>query len=488
MALSFEALTEALTETEAQALLLNGLKGVGPIFPEGATGGAAVGTGSVSYVSGTPSADADVQIRIVGTGEPGVASFGYSLNGGSTWSATTTMPSSGASYTLGTSGIVIKFEAGPTGYGTSFISGDLYKLSLLKQAFPVTSWQAGSVPRTLVAIDAQAIASLSSLQALLAQGALLSTATGPWLTLRALETYGLPRNDSVATKGTIVLTDTGNSGPYTISAGGMTVASANGLRFTNTSSLTLPHGGSVSGTWEAETTGAAYNVGNGSITSIVAGNLPGVTVNNPDPGTGTWITTQGVDEEADEALRSRARARWPSLGATPAATSAVFDLWARTASAQVTRTAIAASVTVPGEVDVYLAGPSGGVSGGVVTTVQAYIDARTGLTNSANVVAASNVPVTVTATVTYESALTTLSAVQSAITTNLTAFFEQQPMGKDGAGSVKVYLDEIREQITAVPGVRSASPITSPVGDTALTTGQVATLTLSFGSWTFIAL
>jgi len=488
MALSFEALTEPITEAEAETMLLDGLKGISPFFAETATGGAAAGVGSVSYVSGTPAIDADVQIEILTTGEPGVATFRYSLNDGSTWSSSVTMPSSGASYTLPTSGIVIKFDAGDTGFGTSFVDGDLYKFSLTKQAFPVTAWQAGSVPRTLVAIDARGTASLSTLQQQLAKGALLSTATGPWLKLRLLETYGLPYNEAGATKGTIVLTDTGNEGPFTITPGGMTVASANGLRYTNTTTLTLPLGGTVSGTWEAEQPGSAWNVGNGSITSIVAGNLPGVTVNNPDPGGGTWITTQGVDEESEEAMRTRGQARWPSLGSDTAAPEDVFDLWARTASAQVTRTAIAASPTVPGEVDIYLAGPSGAVSGGVITTVQDYIDARTGLTNSANVIAGSNVAITVTATVTYDSTQTTVPAIQSAITTNLTAFIQSHPMGKDGAGTVKVYLDEIREQITAVPGVRSASPLSSPATDTALTTGQVPTLTLSFGGWTFTAL
>jgi hypothetical protein len=399
------------------------------------------------------------------------------------------MPSSGASYTLPTSGVVISFTAGDTGFGSSFVDGDAYKFSLIRQAFPVTAWQAGSVPRTLVAIDSRAIASLATVQQQLAAGAYLRTASGPWLTLRARETYGLERFEATAAKGLATLSDAGNAGPFTISPGGMTIASANGLRYTNAATLTLPQGGTVSGTWEAETPGAAYNVGNGSITSIVAGNLPGVTVDNPDPGGGTWLTTQGTDEESDESLIIRCEARWPSLGADVAAPTAVFDGWARTAGAgQVTRTAVAASPTVPGQVDIYLAGPSGAVSGGVVTDVQNYIDARVGLTSSANVVAGSNVVITPVATVTYDSTVTTVPAIQAALTTNFTEFIQQHPMGTDGAGTVKVYLDEIREQITAVPGVRSASPISSPASDTSLTTGQVPTLSLSFGGWTFTAL
>lgn len=486
MPLSFAELTASLTTAEIQALLLRALQGVGNFGAVGAFGGAPVGTGSITYVSGVPNASYSVVIDILSTGEPGVGTFRYSVDGGTTYSSTVTLPSSGATYALGSTGVSIAFSSGPDGAGTSFVLGDSYRFSLAAPNFPVTAWQPGSVPRSLVAIDAEVLSDLYSLVAQVSAGGLLAYASGPWLDLLAWNVYALTRNAAVATRGTATLRDAGGAGPFTIAAGGMTIAATNGLRYTNVAGFTLPKSSTVDATWEAEAPGAAYNVGNGNITSIVAGNLPGVTVNNPDPGSGSWITTQGNDAETDAALRSRCQARWASLGSGP--TAAVFDLWARTASASVTRTVVVADPVVAGQVNVYLAGPSGAVTGGDVTAVDTYIQQRVGLTNSAIVASATNVPVTVTATVTYESTQTTTSAIQAGITTNLTALFAQAPIGTDGAGTEKLYLDEIREAIMAVAGVRNAAPISSPSADVSLTTGQVPTLTLSFGSWTFTAL
>jgi uncharacterized phage protein gp47/JayE len=136
-----------------------------------------------------------------------------------------------------------------------------------------------------------------------------------------------------------------------------------------------------------------------SITSIVGGTLPGVTVSNPGTA-GVWITVSGVDQETSQSYAIRCQNRWPSLGI--GATPATYDYWARTASPNVTRTRVFADAVTPGQVDVYLAGAAAPVAAGDVTAVQSYVDQRTPLTAIAVVSNATAFPINVAATVTVK--------------------------------------------------------------------------------------
>ena len=78
------------------------------------------GTGSVS-ISGTPTAAYDVQVKIATTGEPGAATFQYSLDGGTTWSAAAAVPASGT-VSLG-DGLTVRF--GDDG-AMDLTAGDLF--------------------------------------------------------------------------------------------------------------------------------------------------------------------------------------------------------------------------------------------------------------------------------------------------------------------------------------------------------------------------
>jgi uncharacterized phage protein gp47/JayE len=338
---------------------------------------------------------------------------------------------------------------------------------LAARGFPVSSWREGDVARTLVEIDAQALADESAVVAAIAKGGLLSEATGGWLTLLAREVYDLERKAAVATQGTVRLTASAEAGPYTIAPGQLWFASASGLRFqsVNTVQLTLEKGGTLDLTVQAESPGAAYNVANGTIAAMVTP-LAGVTCANPDPGGGTWITTQGVDEESDAALVSRCAARWPEAGyGSPAAS---YDLWARTASSAITRTKVQASGSVGGQVDVWVAGPSGPVSAGDVSAAQSYIAARAPLTSSAVVANATALAVTVTATL-YGAAAYQTSALASAQAA-LQALIASIPVGG------KVYRSAIIGALMAVEGVQNVS-VSAPASDTTMTASQVATLT-----------
>ena len=75
-----------------------------------------------------------------------------------------------------------------------------------------------------------------------------------------------------------------------------------GLKYRNITAGTIPAGGSLPLIFEAESPGAQYNVPNNTIT-VLNTPLNGVTINNPDPGSGTWITSEGSDVETDERLK-----------------------------------------------------------------------------------------------------------------------------------------------------------------------------------------
>jgi hypothetical protein len=336
---------------------------------------------------------------------------------------------------------------------------------------PVTSWQEGDVARTILQVDAKALAEKTTLRASIAASTLLRAALAAgltdWIRLRAKEAYALDYIAAVATKGTLRLTASADAGPFTIAPGQLWATSTGGLRYqsANAAQATLPKGGTLDLSFQAESPGAAYNVANGTITSLLTP-LPGVTVSNPDPGGGTWITTQGRDDETNESLVARCEARWPESGyGSPAAS---YDLWAKTADPSITRTKVAASGTVAGRTDVYVAGTAGPAGAGAVSAAQAYITPRAPFPSTAVVAAATAAATTVTATLYGKAQYET--AALAAAQTGLAALFAATPIGG------KIYRAALFEALMWPEGVENVV-LAAPAADVVLTAAQVATLT-----------
>jgi hypothetical protein len=475
MALTLAQLISPKSAATLRTQLLSGLAGIGIVTRT------ASGTGSIS-VSGTPVASYSVQVQIVSGGEPGVATYSYSLDGGATFGATATTPASGAA-ALGSTGVSITFTAGPAGSGTaSFVAGDFYYFSLAYPTFPTTSWQPGSAPLTLLDVDAQELGDLSTLISFVTLGGYVTNqpgvtgASGSWLDLAGQSLYGLTRNTAIATVGTVTLTDTGGAGPFNIASGQIWVAStaslstSSPLRYLCSTGGTLPKSGTLVITVAAEMPGAAYNVGGAAITTMLT-SLPGVTVTNAS----NWITTNGTDPESDLAYSTRCMGKWPSVGI--GATAATYDYWARTASAEVTRTKVAADGSTGGQVDIWVAGTAGPVSGGALTAAQNYIAARLPVGSTQSTVNATAQAVAIGGTVYISSAY--LAAAQTQIAANLSALILAT-----GIGSI-LYLSAVSAAIGKVTGVRNVTSLTinTAASDLTLTSAQVATVgthTLTF--------
>lgn len=449
------------TKETLRSLLLGQLAGRGWVKHVGR------GTGQMVLASGTPTGDYDLVARVSTSGNLGTAYVEISTDGGSTFGAATLVPSSGTLVIAGT-GITAQFANSAGGAPVSFFAGDLYSAEIRRDGFPVTSWQPFSTPLSLVENDAEALEDTYALVKGIASGGFLSTAEGSWLDLHASEFYNLTRSPGTFAEGTVTLSDTGSQGPFTRVAGTIMVTTAAGQRFVNRDAVTIPLGGSVSAVVKAESAGAAYNVANSTIVALVS-SLPGVTVANPDPGSGSWLTLQGTDEESDELLRQRCRARWPSLGT--GTTAAVYEAWAKEASASVTKAT--ARVAAPGQVSLVLAGSAGGVSGGVVTAVDAYVKQRQPLGIYVAVASAANSVVTVSGTVNVS--LPLLASATAEVALNLQQLIADTPIGGT------IYVAAIIEAIMAATGVVNVT-LSSPVAAVVLTSTQVATLTqtLSF--------
>lgn len=454
MAMNLSELIVPPTAEQMRVRLFALLQGLGFTKREGYSPGNVV-------LSGTPSGEYTVKIKIIAAGTLGTATFQYSTDDGVTYSATNTVPS-GGSLLLGSTGLTATFSAGPSSAGDSFRLGDVFTIEVQRSSFPVTSFQVGSTGRTLVENDAVALAELWDLVSTLAESGLILTASGEWLRLIAKQFYSIDYYQAVATQGYVLFTDSGGSGPYTKAANEVWVQTAGGKRFNNISSFTIPASGSVAVPVQAESPGALWNVGVGQINSIVT-SIPGVIVSNPAYFAGDWITRAGNDDEGDESLRTRCLARWPNLSA--GATAQQYDSWARDANAAVTRTRIAASSTAEGTVDIVLAGASGGVTGAVVNDVYADLLIRKPLTESINVASAVNLSIDVTATLYVRAGFET-SALSKA-EENLARLFSENEIG------ATMYRNNIIEELSTPDGIRNVT-LTLPAADTSLAANEVA--------------
>lgn len=336
--------------------------------------------------------------------------------------------------------------------------------------FPTTGWQSGSVPRTLLQIESKTLSGLQATDADIAKGGFLDRAEDGWLTLLAKGLFDEDRVAAVRTEGTATLTAAAGAGPYTIVARQLWISDSQDRRFTNTAGGTLSVGGTLDLAWEAEDPGADHNLANGTLTVMVTP-LAGVTVANPDPGTGTWITTTGADEESDSELRARCRNKWSTLGT--GSTEDSYEFWAKAASNEVRRVLVLEHNNLgadeDGHVTVILAGSSGVVSGDAVTAVGAYIEARRPLCATVHVASAVAKAITVEGTATVLA--TFRDAAEASIEDNFTAFSAEVEIGGT------VYTAAIIEQIMTPAGVVNLA-LTSPAADTDLEYNEVPAFTL----------
>lgn len=255
--------------------------------------------------------------------------------------------------------------------------------------FPnTTNWTTGTVPNALLQTIGWGFTDIQDSRFKFAAGGLLDYAAIPedqggpgraWLELHADQVFNNQPFPATAAVVEVEFTDAANLGPFTIGPGGAGVSIGQGqpiYRTTNTANVILPLGGTVMIPVRAPQPGVSGNVPDGSLTFFAAGVLPGVTVNNPGPGS---VIVAGTDSETNQAIANRCRTKWGLLGTgSPYSAYINWALYAGQGQVGKARAITNVDLTDPGRVDLYLASPAGGgVAPAVVTAVQAFIDPPT---------------------------------------------------------------------------------------------------------------
>lgn len=347
---------------------------------------------------------------------------------------------------------------------------------------PVTSWQPGDPTRSLGFLEATELETLESIVTGYIQSGFLDYASGIWLTIVAQQVFNVAvPQPTYATTTTLILTNTSGY-VYDIDAGDLTLAnSSSGATYTNTTGGTLPGiSGSTPGTLTltvvATAAGSASSAGAGEIDTIVS-TLLGVTCAN--------VTAAiGLDLQAAATTVQQCRNKLSSLspGGPGGAYSYVALTSALTGVTDVTQ-AREYDDSETGDVTLYIAGPSGAVSGDDVIAVQNAVNQyATPLCITPTVISAVNVVVPITYTLwIYSNVNQTAAQIEATVETALENFFVARPIGGDiipPATAGALYASMIESVIGQVFPVQTFRVlVTLPaVETTALTQGQVVAL------------
>lgn len=339
-----------------------------------------------------------------------------------------------------------------------------------------TGWKPGAATRSIIAVVAIVLAAFSRLQALIAKGGFLETATGQWLTLVAYYVYGVTRSPGTFASGNITFNNAGG-GVYTGGVGDLVVrSSVTNKTYRNTASFSI--GALATGVlipFAAVELGADSTAAATTIDELVT-TLSGVTCSNA-------TALVGTDEENDVDLRTRCTAKLGSL--SPNGARDAYDYIARSAvRANGTGVGVTRVRTIAdgvGGVDVYVATATGGVTGtdsDPDTDLGAVAKAIWETTEPLAIEATVQSATAATIAVTYEWWVRGLDAprtvdLEPAAAAALAAYLSQVPIGGDG-GTLRV--SALAAVIGAVRSDTTRVVITLPAGDVVITTAQAPVL------------
>lgn len=336
--------------------------------------------------------------------------------------------------------------------------------AMVGRGLVTTDWKPWAVVRTIVSALAIVLAALTVLIALIAKSGFLEFARGPWLDLVARHVYGVERILETFATGIVRVTNVTGAGSFIgVQTGDLvvkaTTGAAAGKTYRSTAGFSLPAtpGAFVDVPVRADEAGSASSTGAGTITSFVT-TFVGCSVSNA-------AALVGSDEERDEALRARARAKTgvlspngPRDAYTYLATSAK-----RADGTAIGVTRVRCIADGRGGVDVYVADVDGTITGTV-----GDLDSDLGIVDRD--IQEQAVPLAVTArthastpsgiAVAYELWADTAiglagAELEAAIQTALAAYTSSVPIGGERIPSVSggfVYRSAIAGAISAVVG------------------------------------
>lgn len=331
---------------------------------------------------------------------------------------------------------------------------------------PVTSWRADDVSRAMLKFSARVLSVVDATASSLARSAFLSTATGDWLRIKALEDYGVEPQEATFAASTLTLSNTGVA-TYVIDAGDLTAKnSSTGVTYTSTTeSVTIAAGQTVEIEVTSNTEGSDGSAAEDEIDELVTTYL-GVSI------VGSTAAV-GRDRISDEALREICR---DSLGAlSPNGPSDAYRYVALnstlTGSLEPTKAAVVDD-SDEGEVTVYVAGDAGPVSSGALASVtQAIASWATPLCITPTVLNATAQEVDGTYTASGLDLPLDLESVVSDAHLGVVA-------AADIGGSItrSALITAVHQALVATGASRVSVTLVSPATDVILAAGTVGTL------------
>jgi uncharacterized phage protein gp47/JayE len=238
----------------------------------------------------------------------------------------------------------------------------------------ITNLNIGGVFRTLVELAMQGVSDLYSLLLSVIPMGYVQYATGQWLDLKVAE-IGLTRKAAQKAEGIVLFQRSEAGSVIKIAADTIvkTALNANGeeLRYFVTQDVYMTSDAlTISVPVCAEFEGSQYNVGGEIITTLVT-HISGIdSVTNSS----SWLTTEGSDEEEDDALRERYTLRWNELAT--GSTAAAYESWAKSITGVTDVSVQDEFPRGPGTVDVVIAGTGGTPTEELLETVAAYIETK----------------------------------------------------------------------------------------------------------------
>ncbi len=347
---------------------------------------------------------------------------------------------------------------------------------------PATSWQTGSVGRTILVVFAQKFSDMTEVISLVAKGGLLDYATGGWLRLLARSVYGVEFIAATFATGTVTLTNASlvsYTGGSAIAAGDIHfVNTTSGKTYTNTTGGDLAaSGGTLDVTVIADEVGTDSNASAGEVDALVTV-LPGVTCTNAAP-------VVGLDDETDPDLRQRCRDKLASL--SPNGAAAAYSYFSKSAVNSsgipigVTRVKVIGDSPIS-QVTVYVAKAGGGVTGtagdpstdlGAINLLLQTKCVPTGITMTLASAVVHNIAVTCTVYVSADSTLTA-TEMKNLVVAKITSYFATVPIGGFDIGSGgRVFLDAIIGQIFQASPFITQATIATPTVDVVMAENEV---------------
>jgi uncharacterized phage protein gp47/JayE len=340
--------------------------------------------------------------------------------------------------------------------------------------FETSSWQDGSIQRTVFTTVASVGADFAKLGSKIAGFGFNSYATGAPLREYSRSSYDNEPQPAQKTVGPCKLVSTA-AVPYAVQVGQLIGATENGVEFGNTTAGTIPAGGSLDTlVFEAKLAGASGNVANNAI-KVLKTPLAGVTISNPPGGNGVWYTTSGADPEQVAKLRTRNRTRWGTLNQIAMPSDGFRNL--ALSIPAITKVYVDdQNPRGPYTLDVYVATSTGPATPTELAAVQSLLNIKKGPTTNVLVLAPTNKVVTVTATIHIQASLNT-AAKQAAIRAAIDAFVQALPLGGiilPPSTTRIIPKSELFGAITAIKGVVGVQ-ITTPAGDETMNPIDLAT-------------